>query len=62
MAFEDIKKGLEDYNQEMEKRIKHAHWINARYDFVCSNCYDHSERRYDLCMCCGAKMDEVEHE
>ena len=56
IAFEEIKKGLERYIQEMGKQKVHAHWINGSVDFICSECQEHSHRREDVCLNCGARM------
>ena len=57
MAFEEIKKGLEHYIQEMDKQKVHAHWINGSVDFICSECQEHSHQREGVCPKCGARMD-----
>lgn len=57
MAFEDIRKGLENYMQEMGKKTVHGQWINGYVDFICSECQAHNRRRTNTCPNCGAKME-----
>lgn len=59
MAFEGIKQGLLEYTKEIERKT--GHWINARVDFVCSNCFKHSKHKYNSCPSCDAKMDDKTH-
>lgn len=57
MAFEDIKKGLEKYIN-----ARHGHWIFANKDYVCSECFTHSDKMYNECPHCEAKMDGDKNE
>ena len=53
MAFEEIKNALIQYTN-----VRYGHWIYACKDYVCSKCFNHSDKHYSECPNCSAKMDE----